>query len=120
VLVTDALGDTTSASVVITELSARGVASGDGEGATVSFGAHPNPFTTRSVIRFNLPEGKFATVDVFNAATGMKVATVFNDHINAGEEYTATLDGAEIPAGIYVYRISTENKAYIGKVLLVK
>jgi hypothetical protein len=121
VLVTDAMGDTTSASVVISELSARGVAATEiNEADGAMFGAHPNPFVSRSVIRFNLPVGKYATVDVFNAATGLKVATVFNDQINAGEEYTATLEGADIPAGTYIYRIATESKTWIGKVILVK
>ena len=121
VLVTDAMGDTTSASVVISELSARGVAATEiNEADGAMFGAHPNPFVSRSVIRFNLPVGKYATVDVFNAATGLKVATVFNDQINAGEEYTATIEGADIPAGTYIYRIATESKTWIGKVILVK
>jgi hypothetical protein len=57
---------------------------------------------------------------VFSAATGAKVATIFNDHVNAGEEYTATINGSEIPSGMYIYRIATEGNAYIGKVLLVK
>jgi hypothetical protein len=122
VLVTDAMGDTASASVTITALEARGLAgeTGDSDAALVMHGAHPNPFVSQSIIRFNLPEGKFATVDIFNAATGAKVATIFNDVINPGEEYTATINGTDLPSGVYIYRISTEVKAYLGKVLLVK
>jgi hypothetical protein len=117
VLVTDAMGDTVSATANVTVLAARTAGSG---ADNVMHGAHPNPFVTSSIIRFNLPEGTFATVDVFSAATGQKVATVFSDHINAGEEYTATIDGNNLPAGVYVYRIATELTAYLGKVVLVK
>jgi hypothetical protein len=122
VLVTDAVGDTTSAWVTITTLHARNTQStiADETVALAAHGAHPNPFVSQSIIRFNLPVGKFATVDVFNAATGIKVATIFSDYINPGEEYTATIDGTDIPSGMYIYRIATEEKAYLGKVLLVK
>jgi uncharacterized protein YjdB len=117
VLVTDAMGDTVSATASVTVLAARTAGGGAG---SVMHGAHPNPFVTSSIIRFNLPEGTYATVDVFSAVTGQKVATVFSDHINAGEEYTATIDGNNLPAGVYVYRIATELTAYLGKVVLVK
>ncbi|GAA4463597.1 hypothetical protein GCM10023093_12430 [Nemorincola caseinilytica] len=123
VLVTDANGDTASATATVTGLAARGTNGGSDiseGGVGAMYGAHPNPFVTSSVIRFNLPEGKHATIDVFNAATGAKVATIFNDVINPGEEYTATIDGNNIPAGMYIYRISTELTSYLGKVVLVK
>jgi|GEM_PF-3402010 len=125
VLVTDANGDTVSATASVTGLVARGP--GEGEDGTISaantmvmHGAHPNPFVSSTIIRFNLPVGTHATIDVFNAATGSKVATVYNDYINAGEEYTATIDGSDLAPGVYIYRISTEITSYIGKVLLVK
>jgi hypothetical protein len=82
--------------------------------------AVPNPFTTQSVIRFNLPESGFATVEVYSIATGIKVATIFSDNVNAGEEYTATLDGSNLASGNYVYKVATRNITYSGKVLLIK
>jgi hypothetical protein len=119
VLVTDSNGDTATAHVHISYIGARGTVASDVV-SEVMHGAHPNPFVTTSIIRFNLPVSGMAIIDVFSAATGAKVATIFNDHVNAGEEYTATINGSEIPSGMYIYRIATEGNAYIGKVLLVK
>jgi uncharacterized protein YjdB len=119
VLVTDSNGDTATAHVLISYIGARGAVASDVV-SEVMHGAHPNPFVTTSIIRFNLPVSGIAIIDVFSAATGAKVATIFNDHVNAGEEYTATINGSEIPSGMYIYRIATEGNAYIGKVLLVK
>ncbi|MBX2907117.1 MAG: Ig-like domain-containing protein, partial [Taibaiella sp.] len=118
VVVTDAVGETVTLTVTVNEVSARGVAAATEAG--VMYGAHPNPFVSQTTIHFNLPVGKFATVDVFNAATGIKVATIYNDVINPGEEYTATLNGENLAAGVYIYRVSTEYGSYIGKVLLLK
>jgi len=82
--------------------------------------AYPNPFTTTSNVTFTVAADGHTTVDVFNAVNGQKVATIFNDDTKAGAPYSCVIDGTNLPSGLYIYKISSENSSYVGKVTLVK
>ena len=82
--------------------------------------AYPNPFTTTTNITFSVPADGHTIVEVFNAVNGQKVATIFNDDTKAGTLYNSVLDAAGLSSGLYIYKISSENNTYVGRVTLVK
>lgn len=82
--------------------------------------AYPNPFTTTINVSFTVPADGHTTVEVFNAVNGQKIAAIFNDDTKAGSLYSCIFDGTSLPSGLYIYKISSENSSYIGKVTLVK
>ena len=82
--------------------------------------AYPNPFTTTSNVTFTVTADGHTTVDLINAVNGQKVATIFNEDTKAGSPYSCVIDGTNLPSGLYIYKISSENNSYVGKVTLVK
>lgn len=66
--------------------------------------ASPSPFTGSTRFDFTLPQGGFATVDVFDIA-GRRVATLFRGEAEAGPHvasWDGRLDGGQTaPAGVY-------------------
>ncbi len=82
--------------------------------------AYPNPFTSTTNISFSAPTQGHTTVEVFNAVNGEKVATIFDEVTTEGTTYSCVLDGENLPSGLYIYKISSENSSYIGKVTLAK
>ena len=121
VLVTDAFGDTTSAHVTITQPSAGRMApSGNNDQMAVEVAAYPNPFNTVTTIRFTLVTSAHATVDIFSAATGIKVATIYDEDVKAGTQEEAIFKAGNIAAGMYIYKISTGNGSFVGRLLLTQ
>jgi hypothetical protein len=83
--------------------------------------AYPNPFSTESTIAFSTPHDGQTTVEVYNAVSGVKEATIFNDNTKAGQDYSCKLSGAQLASGVYCYKIiSADNELYTGRVVLVK
>lgn len=68
----------------------------------------PNPFNSRTVIEFDLPQGGHVTMEIFNLA-GQIVATMIKDHRKAGH-YQIRWDGKDdngraLASGVYLYRL---------------
>ena len=82
--------------------------------------AFPNPFTSKTTITFSAPTQGHTTVEVLNAVNGEKVATIFDMVTTEGTAYSCVFDGENLPSGLYIYKISSENSSYIGKVTLAK
>ena len=80
--------------------------------------AFPNPFSSRTTIEFmqNDFDGH-ATVEVFNLE-GQIIAKLYQGTIHSGERYSFEFNGADLPGGIYVYRISFADKVYNGRLVL--
>lgn len=41
---------------------------------------------------------------------GRNIATVFNQEVNASQNYKVSFDGSNLPNGIYIYKITLGNK----------
>jgi hypothetical protein len=81
----------------------------------------PNPFTGATILRFTVVEGGHASLLVHDLA-GRLVRVVFEGDVDPGLETRALWDGRDargtrVPAGAYVYRLSTRSGSRSGKML---
>jgi hypothetical protein len=80
---------------------------------------YPNPFNPETKIRFRLPEGSTVSLRVFNTL-GEEVATLLQErHLPAGT-YSATLNGAELASGVYLYRLDSGDRSFTRKMVVLK
>jgi hypothetical protein len=79
---------------------------------------YPNPFNPITTIEFALPREEFVSMSIFNLL-GEKVATLVSEDRNAGH-HAVTFDAANLPSGVYVYRISTSRFSQARFLLLLK
>ena len=78
---------------------------------------YPNPFVRTSTIEFGLSEREHVTLTVFDV-TGRRVATLVDGPVEAGT-HRVTWDAAQLPAGMYVYRIRAGTHTASLRALLV-
>jgi hypothetical protein len=84
----------------------------------------PNPFTSATTIRYNLPGGGgHVKLEIYDV-TGRLVSTLVDDVQQGGVysvEWSGTNDaGRELPAGIYFQRLSLDNQEISQKMLLMR
>ena len=79
---------------------------------------YPNPFNPATVISYSLPRAGEIRLDVFNIL-GQHVSTVAEGHREAGV-HQVEFDGANLPSGIYFYRLLHESGSSTRKMMLVK
>lgn len=64
---------------------------------------YPNPFNPTTNIEFQIPEGTFVVLQIFDMA-GKRVATVVNEQLPAGK-YNRAFSAARLASGMYVYTL---------------
>ncbi|MBK6766722.1 MAG: T9SS type A sorting domain-containing protein [bacterium] len=79
---------------------------------------YPNPFNPTTTIRFDLVEGGFTSLRVYNIQ-GREVATLINSVQSAGA-HTVNFDAAGLPSGLYIYRLEANGYSAEHKMLLLK
>jgi hypothetical protein len=79
---------------------------------------YPNPFNPTTMIGLSLPRSGMVRLDVFNIL-GQQTVTLTNGPCDAGR-YTVDFDGANLPSGIYFYRLQYEGGTLTRKMMLVK
>ncbi|MGB2884262.1 MAG: FlgD immunoglobulin-like domain containing protein, partial [Dehalococcoidia bacterium] len=84
----------------------------------------PNPFTSATSIRYNLPAGGgHVRLEIYDV-TGRLVSTLVDDVREGGAhsvEWSGRNDaGRDLPAGIYFQRLSLDNQEISQKMLLMK
>ena len=79
---------------------------------------YPNPFNPSTAICFALPQTGVVRLDVFNIL-GQQTVTLIDGRREAGR-YTVDFDGANLPSGIYFYRLQHEGGTLTRKMMLVK
>ncbi|MBI5474592.1 MAG: T9SS type A sorting domain-containing protein [Ignavibacteriae bacterium] len=80
---------------------------------------YPNPFNPETNIKFSVEETGRATLEIFNLL-GQKVATLFDNVVEAGYYQTVKVDGAHLASGMYLYRLQTGNYVGVKKLVLTK
>lgn len=76
----------------------------------------PNPFTNKATLSFTLDEDNIAKIDIYDLS-GKLIQTIFNSKVKKGEEMKAEFNGENLPAGTYIYKLSTSKSYKIGKLI---
>lgn len=79
---------------------------------------YPNPFNPSTRIVYALPSDGYASLKVYDLL-GAEVATLFAGFRTAGE-HVAVFDGAGLPSGVYLYRLSAEKFSETKKLVLLR
>jgi flagellar hook assembly protein FlgD len=83
----------------------------------------PNPFTTNTVISFNLPESGNYTVAIYDVL-GNLVNVIADGEFNAGTQsfvWDATdSSNNTVNTGTYIYRLTGNNLQYSGRMIVNK
>lgn len=79
---------------------------------------NPNPFQTKTNIKYTLHQSGFVNLKVYNLY-GEMITSLINEYQSAGE-HSVAFDGSDLPSGIYFYRISIANKFETGKMIIAK
>lgn len=82
------------------------------------FQNYPNPFNSRTKIKFIIENSGPVDLSIFNSV-GQKIKTLSNKSMNSGlYEFGINMD--ENSSGVYFYRLISNNKILIRKMLLIK
>jgi hypothetical protein len=103
------------------KLSDFGSASVNGAADAPSFmlsESYPNPVSSTSKINYSLPHDGISSLTLFDI-TGRQIKVLVNGYQTAGD-HSATFDGSALPAGIYFYRLNTENGSIGSWLQLIK
>lgn len=79
---------------------------------------YPNPFNPSTTISFALPEAGFVRRVVYDVA-GREVKMVADQNFAAGQN-AVTFEAADLPSGVYVYRLQTAAGTLARKMILMK
>ena len=79
---------------------------------------YPNPFNPSTTIVYDVPKNSVVRIEVYNIL-GQKVATPLNAPVTAGR-HTLKFNASQLPAGIYLYRMSASNFTQTRKMILTK
>jgi len=83
-----------------------------------SLAAHPNPFNPSTVARYELRAASDVNLRVYDTA-GREVATLVNGWRAAGS-HEVTFNGAGLPSGIYLAKLTAEGRTAVQKLILMK
>ena len=89
-----------------------------GEGRVLVTNSAPNPFRNRLNVHFTLSTPGRVTVQIF-AADGRLVDTVADGDMPAGEHSLEWKAGAQVPSGVYFYKVFANGLKSSGKVVRV-
>lgn len=90
----------------------------------LSLSSHPNPFNHTTWISFELPEANFVRLEIFDIS-GRNVGMVFNSvptsrHWFPSGTHQFTLDGSDLPSGIYFVHIQSGDYTAFRKMVMMK
>lgn len=81
-------------------------------------GNYPNPFNPSTTIRYHLAEPSYVRLIVYNLL-GQEIAILAAGRHQAGS-HQVQFDAEGLPTGMYMYRLETPSRNYVGKMLLAK
>ncbi len=79
---------------------------------------YPNPFNPSTTISYQLAAEGHATLKVYNLL-GEEVATLVNERLGAGS-FTTEWNAAQLPSGIYFYRLQAGSFSETKRLILLK
>jgi hypothetical protein len=81
--------------------------------------AYPNPFNPATTFSLLVRQRQHVKVEVYNML-GQPVRLLYNGTMEAGETRVFTFDAADLPTGIYLYRVQAERFTAARQVTLLK
>ncbi|MBD3374744.1 T9SS type A sorting domain-containing protein, partial [candidate division KSB1 bacterium] len=81
-------------------------------------GNYPNPFNPETVIRYTLDRDAQVSLQIFDTL-GRVVATLVDGRQNAGT-YNITWRPANLPSGLYFYRMTADEANFVKRMMFVK
>ncbi|RPH92930.1 T9SS C-terminal target domain-containing protein, partial [candidate division KSB1 bacterium] len=81
-------------------------------------GCYPNPFNSRTEIRFSLSHDVNVNLRIFNSLG--QLVTTLTDNTHAAGVHTIAWNAADIPSGVYFYRMTAEGFTNVGKIMLIR
>jgi hypothetical protein len=79
---------------------------------------YPNPFNPSTAISFSIPTSEFVSLKVFDVL-GSEVATLVNEEKPTGR-YKVDFNAANLPSGVYLYKLQAGNFTEVKKLMLLK
>lgn len=79
---------------------------------------YPNPFNPSTLIKYTLAKQEYVSLVVFNII-GEKIATLINTAQSPGT-HSVKFNAANLPSGIYFYRLEAGNFVDVKKMILLK
>ena len=80
-------------------------------------GAYPNPYSSNTIIKINLPEKCDVLLEVYNLL-GEKIKTLDNSQkVSGSYSYNFNAKGLNFPAGIYVVKLSAGDRTSVLKII---
>ncbi|HPI29434.1 MAG TPA: HYR domain-containing protein [Bacteroidales bacterium] len=89
------------------------------ETSEITVNNYPNPFANSTSIYFTLPADEHVVIDVYDN-TGKKVTTLFDANAMKNQEYKIDFDASGLPAGVYIYKMTTTSKTFTGRMTMIK
>ncbi len=79
---------------------------------------YPNPFNPTTTIRFDITQGSFVKLRIFDV-TGRELLTPVNEYLGPGS-YSTDVGMPAYPSGVYYYQLQTPAFTSIRKMILMK
>ncbi len=79
---------------------------------------YPNPFNPQTKIRFAIKSASFTELKIYDIL-GRELKTLVNENLKPGE-YEVSFYAANLPSGVYFYRLNTEGFTQTKKMILIK
>ena len=107
---------------VILHTTSGGVVTGIDDNKIVKefmlFQNYPNPFNPATKIKYSIPHRSLVTLKVLDIL-GKEIITLINEDKSAGT-YELTWNAANLPSGVYFYKIKAGNYVSVKKMILIK
>ena len=79
---------------------------------------YPNPFNPTTKIEYSLPEASMVRLSVYNSL-GQEIAKLVDGYQSIGK-YNVDFNAANLPSGIYFYRLQSDKFTTTKKMMLIK
>ena len=93
------------------------------DGGELVMESYPNPFNPTATIRFGLPEAGYIQLTVYDIM-GREIVRLVENYMEAGYQRVTwngrTMDGREVPTGLYIARLVTPTATKTIKLVMMK